>query len=131
MQWDFWPLSPESAHQVTRLMGDRGIPAAWLHMNGYRSHTYIWVNAQGKKFWVKYHFKTDEGIKDLNHDGADQLAGTDGDYHQRHLHYAIEGGDYPSWTLCVQIMPFEEAETYRINLFRHHQGLAPQGLPAD
>ena len=75
MQWDFWTLSPESAHQVTWLMGDRGMPKTWRHMNGYTSHTYMWVNAAGDKFWVKYHFKTDQGIKCLTQEEADQLAG--------------------------------------------------------
>jgi catalase len=117
MQWDFWTLSPESAHQVTWLMGDRGIPASWRHMNGYSSHTYMWVNAEGRKFWVKYHFKTDQGIKCLTQESADRLAGADGDYHQRDLFSAIERGEYPSWTLHMQIMPFEDAESYRINPF--------------
>ena len=75
MQWDFWTLSPESAHQVTVLMGDRGIPKTWRQMNGYSSHTYMWVNAKGQKFWVKYHFKTDQGIDFLPQAEADQLAG--------------------------------------------------------
>ena len=65
MQWDFWTLSPESAHQVTWLMGDRGIPRGWRHMNGYSSHTYMWVNGAGERFWVKYHFKSDQGIEFL------------------------------------------------------------------
>ena len=117
MQWDFWTLSPESAHQVTWLMGDRGIPKTWRHMNGYSSHTYMWVNAQGERFWVKYHFKTDQGIDYLTQEEADRLAGEDGDYHQRDLYESIEGGDYPSWTLKMQIMPFEEAKTYRFNPF--------------
>lgn len=117
MQWDFWTLSPESAHQVTWLMGDRGIPKTWRHMNGYGSHTYMWVNAEGDKFWVKYHFKTNQGIECLTQDEADRLAGTDGDYHVRDLYQAIERGDYPSWTLYMQIMPFAEAETYRFNPF--------------
>lgn len=117
MQWDFWTLSPESAHQVAWLMGDRGIPKSWRHMNGYSSHTYMWVNAQGEKFWVKYHFKTDQGIKFLTQQEADLLAGTDGDYHTRDLYEAIERGEFPSWTLYMQIMPFKEAETYRFNPF--------------
>ncbi|WP_115705337.1 catalase [Legionella sainthelensi] len=117
MQWDFWTLSPESAHQVTWLMGDRGIPKNWRHMNGYSSHTYMWVNTQGEKFWVKYHFHTDQGIEFLTQEEADHLAGTDGDYHTRDLYEAIERGDYPSWTLYMQIMPFKEAETYRFNPF--------------
>ncbi|KTD72951.1 catalase [Legionella tucsonensis] len=117
MQWDFWTLSPESAHQVAWLMGDRGIPKSWRHMNGYSSHTYMWVNAQGEKFWVKYHFKTNQGIKFLTQQEADRLAGTDGDYHTRDLYEAIERGEFPSWTLYMQIMPFKEAETYRFNPF--------------
>ena len=117
MQWDFWTLSPESAHQVTWLMGDRGIPRTWRHMNGYSSHTYMWVNAAGEKCWVKYHFITDQGIEFLTQADADQLAGSDGDYHTRDLQQAIAWGDYPSWTLKVQIMPFEAAKTYRFNPF--------------
>jgi catalase len=117
MQWDFWTQSPESAHQVTWLFGDRGIPASWRTMNGYSSHTYMWVNAEGRKFWVKYHFKTDQGIKNLTQEEADRLAGADADYHRRDLFNAIERGDTPSWTLYVQIMPFADAETYRINPF--------------
>jgi len=117
MQWDFWSLTPESAHQVTWLMGDRGIPKNWRHMNGYSSHTYSWINAAGEIFWVKYHFISDQGVEFLAQDEADRLAGVDADYHQRDLYEAIERGDYPSWTLKMQIMPFEEAKTYRYNPF--------------
>ena len=117
MQWDFWTLSPELAHQVTWLMGDRGIPKSWRHMNGYSSHTYMWVNAKGQKFWVKYHFKTDQGIDFLTQSEGDRLAGVDGDYHVRDLYEAIERGNHPSWTLHMQIMPFDEAKTYRFNPF--------------
>jgi len=117
MQWDFWTLSPESAHQVTWLMGDRGIPKTWRHMNGYSSHTYSWINAAGEIFWVKYHFITDQGVEFLTQAEADQMAGIDGDAHQRDLYSAIERGEHPSWTLKVQIMPFEEAKTYRFNPF--------------
>ena len=117
MQWDFWTLSPESAHQVTWLMGDRGIPRSWRHMNGYSSHTYMWVNAANERFWVKYHFKCDQGIECLTQAEADRIAGEDADYHQRDLYEAIERGEFPSWTLCMQIMPFEEAKTYRFNPF--------------
>ncbi|MEO8887898.1 MAG: catalase [Jatrophihabitantaceae bacterium] len=117
MQWDFWTLSPESAHQVTWLMGDRGIPRSWRHMNGYSSHTYMWINADGQKCWVKYHFKTDQGVEFIPQDEADQLAGSDGDYHQRDLYDHIEAGEFPSWTLHMQIMPFEDAKTYRFNPF--------------
>ena len=117
MQWDFWTLSPESAHQVTWLFGDRGIPASWRQMNGYSSHTYSWINAAGQISWVKYHFISDQGIRCLTQDEADRLAGMDGDYHARDLHEAIKRGEYPSWTLKMQIMPFEDAKTYRINPF--------------
>lgn len=117
MQWDFWTLSPESAHQVTVLMGDRGIPKTWRHMNGYSSHTYMWVNAKGERFFVKYHFKTNQGIEFLTQAEADRLAGVDGDYHRRDLFDTIKRGDFPSWTLQVQIMPFKEAATYRLNPF--------------
>jgi catalase len=117
MQWDFWTLSPESAHQVTILFSDRGIPKSWRHMNGHSSHTYMWVNATGERFWVKYHFKTEQGIQCLTQAEADRLAGEDGDYHNRDLYEAIERGEHPSWTLQVQIMPFKAAETYRFNPF--------------
>ena len=117
MQWDFWTLSPESAHQVAWLMGDRGIPKTWRNMNGYSSHTYMWVNAKAERFWVKYHFKTDQGIDFLTQEEADKMAGQDADYHRRDLFNSIKEGDYPSWTLKVQIMPFEEAKDYRFNPF--------------
>ncbi|HYY19569.1 MAG TPA: catalase, partial [Streptosporangiaceae bacterium] len=117
MQWDFWTLSPESAHQVTWLMGDRGIPRTWRHMNGYGSHTYSWINAAGETFWVKYHFISDQGVEFLTQAEANELAGQDADYHQRDLITAIKSGKHPSWTLKVQIMPYEEAKTYRFNPF--------------
>ncbi|MGW1840399.1 catalase [Streptomyces sp. BBFR2] len=117
MQWDFWTLSPESAHQVTWLMGDRGIPKSYRHMNGYGSHTYMWVNGGGEKFWIKYHFKTDQGIDFLTQADADRIAGEDADFHRRDLHDAIERGDAPSWTLYVQVMPFDDAPDYRFNPF--------------
>jgi catalase len=117
MQWDFWTLSPESAHQVAWLFGDRGIPATWRHMNGYSSHTYSWINDDGQIFWVKYHFISDQGVECLTQAEADRLASVDGDYHARDLHEAIKRGDYPSWTLKMQIMPFEDAKTYRFNPF--------------
>ncbi|MFZ2174342.1 MAG: catalase [Rhodococcus sp. (in: high G+C Gram-positive bacteria)] len=117
MQWDFWTLSPESAHQVTWLMGDRGIPRTWRHMNGYSSHTYMWVNAAGERYWVKYHFKTDQGVECFTQHEGDQMAAMDTDYHTRDLWEHIEGGDFPSWTLKMQIMPFEDAKTYRFNPF--------------
>jgi catalase len=94
MQWDFWTLLPETAHQVTWLMGDRGIPRTWRHMNGYSSHTYMWINAKGQRFWVKYQFKTDQGIEFFTQAEADQMIGVDADYHTRDLFEAIERGDH-------------------------------------
>lgn len=115
--WDFWSLSPESLHQVTYLMGDRGIPATLRHMNGYGSHTFKWVNEDGDGVWVKYHFKTDQGVKNMAPDVAAKLAGENPDYHTEDLFNAIENGDFPSWTLYVQIMPFEDADMYRFDPF--------------
>ncbi|MGC7099338.1 catalase [Amycolatopsis lurida] len=117
IQWDFWTLRPESAHQVTWLMGDRGIPSNWREMNGYGSHTYLWENAGGEKFWVKYHFKTDQGIGYLTQDEADRIAGADADFYIRDLFKNIEKGNHPSWTLYVQVMPYAEAADYRFNPF--------------
>jgi catalase len=115
--WDFWSLSPESLHQVTILMSDRGIPATLRHMHGFGSHTFKWVNAEGQGVWVKYHFKTEQGIKNLTNEVAAQIAGENADYHTEDLFNAIENGDYPSWKLCVQIMPLEDANTYRFDPF--------------
>jgi catalase len=117
MQWDFWTLSPESAHQVTILMSDRGTPATWRHMNGYSSHTYLWYNAAGEKFWVKYHIKTDQGVENLTDSEAKALAAQDPDFHIRDLYETIKQVDFPSWTVQVQLMPFAEAADYRFNPF--------------
>jgi len=116
-QWDFWSQVPESLHQVTILFSDRGIPAGIPYMNGYGSHTYSFINAANERFWVKFHFKTQQGIKNLMQDEADRLAGSDPDYVVRQLFELIEKGEYPKWTLYVQIMPEIEAETYRWNPF--------------
>ncbi|AXE81048.1 catalase [Streptomyces atratus] len=115
--WDFWAHSPEATHQVTWLMGDRGIPASYRHMNGYGSHTYQWTNAEGEAFFVKYHFKTKQGVRSLSSEQAAELAGKDGNSHQTDLLQAIERGVYPSWTLYVQVMPAAEAADYRFNPF--------------
>lgn len=115
--WDFWSHSPESLHQVTILMSDRGIPATFRHMHGYGSHTFKWVNADGDAVWVKYHFRTNQGVKNLDVKLAAELAGTNPDYHTEDLFNAIEEGNYPSWTLFVQIMPLEDANTYRFDPF--------------
>jgi catalase len=117
MQWDFWTLSPESAHQVTILMSDRGTPRTWRHMNGYSSHTYSSMNAAGERFWVKYHFKTVQGIENLTDAEAKALAGEDPDVHRRDLWDAIARGEAPEWWLEMQIMPFADAADYRFNPF--------------
>ncbi|MGI8727265.1 MAG: catalase [Solirubrobacterales bacterium] len=115
--WDFWSLSPESLHQVVWLLADRGIPKSFRHMNGYSSHTYRWVNEAGEASWVKYHFKTDQGIEWLSDEKAGELAGFHPDYHRHDLFDAIDRGDHPSWTLKVQVMPEAEAADYRFNPF--------------
>ncbi|WP_121611246.1 catalase KatA [Mesobacillus foraminis] len=115
--WDFWSLSPESLHQVTILMSDRGIPATLRHMHGFGSHTFKWVNKEGEAVWVKYHFKTEQGIKNLAPDVAAKIAGENPDYHTEDLFNAIEKGDFPAWKLYVQIMPLEDADTYRWDPF--------------
>ena len=117
MQWDFWTLNPESAHQVTYLMGDRGLPRTWRHMNGYGSHTFMWANAGGERYWVKYHFKTDQGWETFTNEDAAAMAGADADFHRRDLFEAIERGEHPSWTLKVQVMPYADAANYRFNPF--------------
>jgi catalase len=117
MQWDFWTNNPESAHQVTYLMGERGLPRTWRHMNGYGSHTYMWVNASGEKFWVKYHFHTQQGMEFFSNEEAATMAGKDADFHRGDLFEAIARGEHPRWTLSVQIMPYADAQTYRYNPF--------------
>ncbi|MBQ3059233.1 MAG: catalase [Desulfovibrio sp.] len=108
--WDFWSLLPEALHQVTILMSDRGIPASYRHMHGFGSHTYSFINTRNERFWVKFHFRTQQGIRNLTDAEAQELIGRDRDSHQRDLYEAIERGDYPRWTLYVQIMPEMEAE---------------------
>ncbi len=117
MFWDFLSLTPESIHQVTILFSDRGTPATYRHMNGYSSHTFKWYNDKGEYFWVKYHFKTDQGIMNLTRQEATHLAGTDPDHATRDLFEAIDRGEYPSWTLEMQIMTPEQARNYRWNIF--------------
>lgn len=98
-------------------MGDRGIPASYRHMNGYGSHTYQWTNAEGEAFFVKYHFKTNQGIRSLSSEQGAEIAGKDPNSHQTDLLQAIERGVNPSWTLHVQIMPAADAAEYRFNPF--------------
>ncbi|WP_165024430.1 catalase [Dysgonomonas sp. ZJ279] len=115
--WDFLSLTPESIHQVTILFSDRGTPDGYRHMHGFSSHTYMWYNANGEHVWFKWHFKTDQGIKNLTDAQATELGGTDPDYATRDLHNSIAKGDYPSWSAYVQIMTPEQADNFRFDAF--------------
>src|SRR5258708_7517161 len=110
MQWDFWSLSPESAHQVAFLMSDRGTPRTWRHMNGYGSHTFLWENADAEHFWVKYHFKTGQGIQNFTDAEAKAMTAEDPDYHRRDLRDAIARGDHPPWRPEMQTMPSDDPQ---------------------
>ncbi|MDR7354478.1 Catalase [Corynebacterium felinum] len=116
-QWDFWTRTPESSHQVTYLMGDRGTPKTSRHQDGFGSHTFQWINEEGTPVWIKYHFKTRQGWDCFTDAEAQEMAGKNADYQREDLFNAIERGDYPIWDVKVQIMPFDEAETYRYNPF--------------
>ncbi|PWC74322.1 catalase [Azospirillum sp. TSH64] len=115
--WDFFSLSPETMHQLTILFSDRGTPRGYRHMDGFGSHTFSWINAANDRFWVKYHFKTRQGIQNLTAGQAETMSGIDPDHATRDLYAAIEDGDFPAWTVSVQIMPEVEADAYRINPF--------------
>ncbi len=115
--WDFFAHSPETTHQVVWLFGDRGLPASYRHIDGFGSHTFQWVNAEGARFWVKFHFKTDQGIKCFTAEEARAAAAEDTLHAHSDMYAAIERGDFPSWTLKVQVMPEAEAANYRFNPF--------------
>jgi catalase len=115
--WDFWSLSPESLHQVTILMSDRGIPASPRFMNGYGSHTYSFWNHRGERFWVKFHFKTQQGHKFLTNAEAAAVIGRTRESYQEDLYGSIDRGEFPRWTLQVQIMPEMDAERTPYNPF--------------
>ena len=117
MMWDFWSASPESLHQVTILFSDRGTPASYRNMNGYGSHTFSLINAEGERFWVKFHLKTKQGIKNLASADAQRIAGENPDYKTWDLFDAIEREEFPQWRFCVQIMPETDAENYHVNPF--------------
>ncbi len=107
--WDFWTLLPEALHQVTVVMSDRGIPATYRHMHGFGSHTFSFINDKNERFWVKFHFRTEQGIKNLTDEEAAQIIGMDRDSHHRDLFESIEKKDFPRWTLMVQVMPEADA----------------------
>jgi catalase len=117
MRWDFWSLNPESLHQVLILMSDRGTPLSYRNMNGYGSHTFSLFNKDNKRVWVKFHFKTLQGIKNFNGKEADEMRGIDPDQAQRDLVEAIEKKDFPKWALQIQLMTDEQAKTFKWNPF--------------
>ncbi|WP_416062277.1 catalase [Rhodococcus indonesiensis] len=115
--WDFWTNLPEALHQITIVMSDRGIPDGYRHMHGFGSHTFSFVDAAGTRSWVKFHFRTQQGIRNLTDDEAAAVIAGDRESAQRDLYEAIETGNYPKWTLYVQIMPEADAATYRYHPF--------------
>lgn len=123
--WDFWTSSPEAAHALAHVMGDRGVPRSWREQSGYGAHTFQWTNAAGRHFWVKYHFLSDQragfvaahGHQGFSHDEAERMSAVDADFHRRDLFSAIGRGDYPSWTLYVQVMPYADALTSSVSPF--------------
>ena len=115
--WDFWTSLPEALHQVTVVMSDRGLPRSFRHMHGFGSHTFSFLNAQNERFWVKFTFKTQQGIENLTDAEAEALVGKDRESSHRDLYESIENKDFPRWTLYVQIMPEKEAGTYHLNPF--------------
>ena len=117
MAWDFFCKHPEALHQIFILFSDRGTPDGYRHMNGYSSHTFKWVNEGGEAFFVKYHFKTDQGIKNLMADEAHKLKADNPEYATDDLYDAIEKEEYPSWTLYVQLMPETNGENYKWDIY--------------
>lgn len=116
-QWDFWSLSPESLHQVTILFSDRGLPRSYRYMNGYGSHTYSLINDKNERFWVKFHFKTAQGIETLTSEESAAIIASDRESHQRDLFNAIENNDFPRWNVKIQVMTEEQAEKTPYNPF--------------
>ena len=115
--WDFWTMLPEALHQITIVMSDRGIPASYRHMHGFGSHTYSLINASGERVWVKFHFRTQQGISNLSNSQAAALIAHDRESHGRDLFNAIEKGDFPRWKLYIQVMSEKDAATYKENPF--------------
>ena len=115
--WDFWSSLPEALHQVTIVMSDRGIPASYRHMHGFGSHTFSLINANNERFWVKFHWRTQQDIKNMTDAEAAEAVGQCRETHQRDLYDAIERGDFPKWTLYIQVMPEADAETVPYNPF--------------
>jgi catalase len=117
MVWDFWSHNPESLHQIMFLMSDRGTPVGYRHMHGFGSHTFSFINKDNQRHWVKFHFKTLQGIRNFTGEEAMRMKGEDPDFAQRDLITAIDNGDFPKWAVKVQIMTEEQAKSYRFNPF--------------
>ncbi|MBV8472762.1 MAG: catalase [Hyphomicrobiales bacterium] len=115
--WDFWSLLPEALHQVTIVMSDRGIPKTLRHMHGFGSHTFSMINAKNERVWVKFHFRTQQGVENLTDAAAGALIGRDRESHGRDLFESIEKGDFPRWTLSIQVMTEAQAKTHKHNPF--------------
>ena len=115
--WDFWTSLPEALHQVTITMSDRGIPATYRHMHGFGSHTFSLINDGNERFWVKFHFHTQQGIRNLTDAEAQELIGRNRESHQQDLYESIERGDFPRWTMYIQVMPEQEASECPYNPF--------------
>jgi len=115
--WDFWTSLPEALHQVTITMSERGIPATYRHMHGFGSHTFSLINADNERFWVKFHFHSQQGIKNLTDAEAEMVVGKCRESHQKDLYESIEKGDFPRWTMFIQIMPEKEAANCPYNPF--------------
>ena len=115
--WDFWTLMPEALHQVTIVMSDRGLPRSYRHMHGFGSHTFSFINAQNQRHWVKFHFRTEQGIQNLSDAEAQELVGRDRESSQRDLYESIEKGDFPRWTMFIQVMSEQQARTWGKNPF--------------
>lgn len=115
--WDFWTLLPEALHQVTIVMSDRGIPRTYRHMHGFGSHTFSMINAANERVWVKFHFHSQQGIENLSDAEAELIIGKDRETHQRDLFTSIENGDFPRWTLAIQVMSEAQAATHRHDPF--------------
>lgn len=115
--WDFWTSLPEALHQITIVMSDRGIPASYRHMHGFGSHTFSMINANNERVWVKFHLKSNQGIKNLTDLEAEAIIGKDRESHQVDLYNAIEDSEYPSWRLQIQVMTEEQAENCSFNPF--------------
>ena len=115
--WDFWTMIPEALHQVTIVMSDRGIPKSYRHMHGFGSHTFSMINSEGERTWVKYHLRTQQGIENITDEQAEEIVGRDRESNQRDLFESIERGEFPRWTMYIQVMTEEQAEGYHENPF--------------